>query len=191
MIMKALTGIATGINKAELKKALAVVIAVALLIVSAKIQVPFWPVPLTMQSAVVLMLPCVMGLRAGMLSIALYLGIGLAGYPVFASAAIPAGPFYFLGATGGYLLGFIVAGALVGRVYERTSYKAWLPGLTALMLLGHVIILTIGGLWLAYGIPAAGFDGALAMGVMPFLTGSVAKSVLAALCVAGFASRRR
>lgn len=176
-------------NSKRLSQALCVVIGVALLIVSAKIQIPFWPVPLTMQSAVVLMLPCVLGLYAGVTSVAIYLGLGAAGYPVFAQGAMAAmGPAYFAGPTGGYLIGFVAAAILLGFIAHR--FKG-VVALTGLMLLGHAVIFAGGVLWLAYGLPQMGWDAALVAGFMPFIAGTLAKSVFAAMCVRGITKTRQ
>src|SRR6185312_16337664 len=72
------------------------------LTLSAKVQVPFWPVPITLQSMVALLIGMGFGTRLGALTILAYLAEGVAGLPVFAGLA--AGPAYFAGPTGGYLL---------------------------------------------------------------------------------------
>jgi len=135
-----------------------------------------------MQSAVVLMLPCLLGVRAGMLAIMTYLGLGAAGYPVFANTANAVmGLAYFTGPTGGYLLGFAAAGIMTGAIYER--FKAMkTPALIGLMLAGHAVILACGVAWLAY---LSGVQQAIALGLTPFVFGSVVKSALAAMCVKG------
>ena len=83
------------------------------LAVSAKIQVPFTPVPMTLQTLVVLALGAAYGSRLAAATVGLYLLEGLLGLPVFAGAL--AGPAYMVGPTGGFLAGFLVAAALVGR----------------------------------------------------------------------------
>ena len=88
-----------------------IVLGNILLVLSAKMQVPFWPVPMTMQTYVVLLLAATYGYRLGLVTIMLYLTEGLFGLPVFATGG---GLWYLLGPTGGYLMGFVVATAIVG-----------------------------------------------------------------------------
>lgn len=158
---------------ALLRKAALVVAGSALLALSAKVQVPFYPVPMTMQTLVVLVIGATFGLRLGLATIALYLLEGMTGLPVFASGA---GPAYMMGPTGGYLAGFAVSVALMGlgaeRGYDRTPGRAF-----ALMALGHAVILAMGWAWLSTLI---GPEKALAAGVLPFVWATVFKTVLAA-----------
>ena len=152
---------------------------IAALAASARIQVPMVPVPITFQTVVVLMMPFLLGYRMALGILAGYFMAGLMGAPVFASGA---GPAYFAGPTGGYLAGFAAAVMLMGAALE---YKpTWsFPALAALMLAGHAVILFLGALWLAYGVPALGAEKAAMTGVVPFLSGSLLKSLLAAALV--------
>lgn len=150
-------------------------IGTALLAISAKIQVPFYPVPITMQSFVVLVLGAACGWRLGAATIALYLVEGLVfNIPVFALPT--AGPAYLASPTIGYLFSYLPAAALVGYLaekgWDRSVSKALL-----MMAAGAGLILTIGAGWLAYRI---GVDKALTFGVMPFLAGDALKLGLAA-----------
>ena len=100
------------------------------LAISAKIKIPFWPVPMTMQTFVVLLLGILYGWKLGLLTVSLYLFEGIIGLPVFAGTPEKGiGLIYFMGPTMGYLLGFLVAVFLTGffdfswlylcsRVYE-------------------------------------------------------------------------
>ena len=144
------------------------------LALSAKIQVPFWPVPMTMQSMVALLIGLSLGARLGALTILAYLAEGAAGLPVFAGMA--AGPVYLAGPTGGYLLGFLLGGALAGWAAEHGVGRD-LPRILAVMLLGHVVIFAPGVLWLA---ALMGWDKAVAFGVAPFILASLLKSGLGA-----------
>ncbi len=156
--------------------ALAVGAALALTL-SAKVQVPFYPVPMTLQTLVVLVVGAAFGARLAAATVALYLAEGLLGLPVFAGAV--AGPAYMAGPTGGYLAGFFVAAALVGWLAERGWDRSW-PGLIAAMTLGHALIFTLGFAWLAVLIgPAKAF----ALGVAPFALASVVKTLLACALV--------
>jgi hypothetical protein len=101
----------------------ALVLAVAgtlLLTLSAKMKVPFYPVPMTMQTLVVLVIGAVYGWRLGVATILLYLAEGASGLPVFADTPERGiGLAYMMGPTGGYLLGFVVGAAIVGWLAER------------------------------------------------------------------------
>jgi biotin transport system substrate-specific component len=169
--------------------ALLVVAGSALLTVSAKVQVPMWPVPMTMQSFVVLFLGALLGPRLGAAAVATYLAQGFAGLPVFALPGA-GGPAYFLGATGGFLLSFIPAAWIAGRC-AHAGAPLWkvAAGMTA----AHALILIVGMLWLAFlaqlasGAVGVGLSRAYAAGVAPFIVGSVVKTALAvAFVAAGF-----
>lgn len=152
---------------------LLVVFGVALLTLSAKIQVPFWPVPMTLQTFAVLTLAAAYGARLGTTTLLSYVALGAVGVPVFASGA---GPLYLLGPTGGYLAGFIVASALVGWLADRGSGRTVLSAL-AIFAVGELVIFGVGAAWLASLI---GAGKAISAGVVPFLPGEVLKIALAA-----------
>jgi biotin transport system substrate-specific component len=164
------------------------VLAASLLIVlSAKVSVPFWPVPMTMQSFAVIALGAALGPRLGVAAVALYISYGMAGIPVFANTPPAfAGPAYLLGPTGGFILGFLPAAALAGWAAARgASVARVILGLA----LTHVIILGLGFLWLGLGAQLAnnvtglGLELAFAKGVLPFVLGSIVKVALAAALV--------
>ena len=107
------------IKKIELNKIgkviLVAVLGTLLLTISAKIKIPFYPVPMTMQTFVVLFLGITLGSRIGLLTVSLYLFQGIFGLPVFAGTPEKGmGLAYFIGPTGGYLIGFLVATYLAG-----------------------------------------------------------------------------
>lgn len=161
-----------------LERALLVIGGSLLLTLSAKIQVPFWPVPITLQSMAVLLVGIAFGSRLGTLTILAYLAEGALGLPVFAGAV--AGPAYLAGPTGGYLLGFLMGGAFVGWAAEHgwgRDFSRTVP----VMLLGHVLILVPGMLWLAM---LLGWSKAVAFGIAPFLFATLLKSALGAAIVA-------
>ncbi|MCX7325104.1 MAG: biotin transporter BioY [Hyphomicrobiales bacterium] len=165
-----------------------------LLTLSAKVQVPMWPVPMTMQSFAVLFLGAALGPRLGAASVAFYLAQGFAGLPVFAMPGA-AGPGYFLGSTGGFLLSFIPAAYVAGLFAAR---GASLLKVSAGMTFAHALILVIGMAWLAFfaqlasGATGIGLSRAFAVGVQPFIVGSVVKVALAtALVAAGWTALRR
>lgn len=151
----------------------------AVLAVSAKIQIPFYPVPMTMQTFVVLVIGMAFGWRLGVATILLYLAEGAAGLPVFAGAPEKGvGLAYMLGGTGGYLAGFVLAAAACGYLAERGWDRSVLT--TALtMLTGSVLIYTCGLLWLG---GLMGWDKPIfEWGLLPFLYGEAAKLALATL----------
>lgn len=159
----------------SLPRALVLMLAGTLVLaISAKVQVPFWPVPVTMQSLAVLVIGMSFGLRLGAATLALYLAEGAVGLPVFASGA---GLTYLAGPTAGYLIGFVVAAAVVGWLAERGwDRNIWLSMMA--MTLGTVILMGSGVAWLATLI---GFHQALASGFTPFIAGGILKIVLGTL----------
>ena len=144
---------------------------------SAKVQIPFYPVPMTLQTLVVLALGAAYGARLGTATVALYLAQGFLGLPVFAGAF--AGPIYMAGPTGGYLVGFLAAAALIGVLAERGWDRSWLL-LLAAMTLGHAVIFAFGFAWLA---ALVGPGKAFALGVEPFAAATAVKTLLACALV--------
>lgn len=148
-----------------------------LLTASAKAQVPMWPVPMTMQSFVVLVIGMAYGPRLGAATVALYLAEGAVGLPVFAGTPERGiGLAYMAGPTGGYLLGFLVAAAGMGWLAER-GWDRTLPRAVAAMTIGTALLFAPGVAWLAV---LVGWDKAIAAGLTPFLVGSLVKLALAA-----------
>jgi len=143
------------------------------LAISAKAQVPFYPVPMTLQTLVVLIIGAAFGARLAAATVALYLAEGLLGLPVF--AGVLAGPAYMAGPTGGFLVGFLFAAALVGWLAER-GWDRSLGLLLAAMALGHVVIFAFGLAWLAQ---LAGAEKAWALGFAPFYAATLVKTLLA------------
>jgi len=140
------------------------------------IPLPFSPVPITGQTLMVLLAGAILGSRRGAASQLTYLVEGAAGLPVFAGGT--AGVVRIVGPTGGYLIGFIVAAALVGWLYEHGASRRPLMGVGA-MLVGNVVIYLLGVIWLTRfvgGDPRV----ALVQGVLPFIPGDILKSLLAA-----------
>jgi biotin transport system substrate-specific component len=174
-----------------LRAVVLVVLGAALLTISAKIKVPFQPVPMTLQTLGVAVVAAALGRRLGVATVLTYLGAGLAGLPVFTNTppALP-GPLYMVGPTGGYLLGFIVAAFVVGALAER-GWSRSLPRLFLAMLLGDLAILSLGVCWLAIGgllvagSPALAFSKALQVGFYPFVLGSLVKEALGATLIRG------
>jgi biotin transport system substrate-specific component len=148
------------------------------------IALPNNPVPITGQTFGVLLVGGALGFRRGLLATLLYIGIGVIGVPAFAEhkaglgiIASVQGGHLILGATGGYLIGFVVASALVGRLAEL-GWDRTVLGAVGAMVLGNAVIYAIGLPWLSL---AAGFTPAdtIAKGLQPFLVGDVVKLLLA------------
>ena len=147
------------------------------LAVSAKAQIPFYPVPLTLQTVVVLLLGAASGGRLGAATVALYLVEGALGLPVFAGTPEKGlGLAYMMGPTGGFLLGFLVAAAFVGFCAERGQDRS-IGRLLVVMAAGHAIIFAFGLSWLAAII---GWDKAWMGGAEPFILATLVKTLLAA-----------
>ena len=151
-----------------------------LLAVSAKMHIPFWPVPLTMQTFVVLVLGTAFGWKLGAATMVLYLAEGAIGLPVFSGTPERGlGLAYMAGPTGGYLAGFVAGAALCGWLAEKGWDRSWWRTAIA-MSLGHLLILALGWAWLATLIGPAK---AYALGVVPFYAATVAKTALAVLAL--------
>lgn len=153
----------------------------AFVAVSAQIYVPLWPVPITGQTFAVLIVGMAFGWRLGAVTLLLYLAEGAAGIPVFAK--LSAGPAVIVGPTGGYILGFVLAAAVVGYLAQRGWDRN--VGLTALaMLIGNIAIYLPGLPWLAVYLAGIGTENpvgaAIAGGLVPFLPGDALKLALAA-----------
>lgn len=138
------------------------------------IPLPFTPVPITGQTFAVLLAAALLGPRLGVLAVVFYLIEGGLGLPVFRGGSH--GWMHIAGPTGGYLLGFVAAAYGVGQLARR-GWDRGLARAVAMMLAGEAVILTLGALWL---VRFVGVDRVLIAGVIPFLPGSIVKSLLAA-----------
>ncbi len=141
----------------------------------AQVSVPLQPVPITGQTLGVFLVALALGMRLGGLAIAAYLLEGAVGLPVFASGA--AGIATFVGPTGGYLVGFLFAGVVVGMLADRGWTRN--PLLVAFaMIIGTVCIYVPGLAWI-YQFPFAK-ENTLNVGLYPFIVGDAVKAVIAA-----------
>ncbi len=149
-----------------------------LLTLSAKISVPFYPVPQTMQTFVVVGLGLTLGPKLGVAAVLLYLGYGVAGLPVFSGTPEKGiGLAYMFGPTGGYLLGFVVAAWVAGKLAQAKWDRSILTAFCA-ALLASALIYVPGLLWLG---SIVGWDKpVLAWGLYPFVLADLVKVVLAA-----------
>lgn len=141
-----------------------------------EIPLPFTPVPITGQTFGVLLVGAALGSKRGAASLGLYLAEGALGLPFFAGGAH--GFSIVIGATGGYLIGFIVAAYFVGQLaergLERDTRTSFIPFLT-----GTVITYACGVTWLA--IMLGSFSKAIEFGLLPFLIGDAIKLIAASI----------
>ncbi len=173
-LIKSAAAVATGddIGSRLLFGFAAVVIGSLLLTASARTQIPFWPVPMTMQTMAVVLIGMTLGSRLGFIVVAAYVLEGLMGLPVFANTpARGTGLAYLMGPTGGYLIGFCAAAYVAGWLAER-GYGRELFAAVLVNIIGTLIILTFGYAWLAHLI---GPVKAYAAGIHPFLLSSLVK----------------
>lgn len=169
----------------DLLPACGLVIGAAVLIAaSAKVQIPFWPVPMTLHTLAVLSLSVILGPRLGLAAMVAYLGAGLAGFPVFSgSPARGVGAAYLLGPTGGYLLGYLAASWLTGRLARDGGALR----IALAMLAGLCLVYVAGLSWLAGFVPSKSL---VATGLAPFLLADLLKVGLGTAIIIGWRSLR-
>jgi len=160
------------------KSLLIVILGSILLTISAKIKIPFYPVPMTMQTFVVLFLGISFGYKIGVTTVMLYLLEGIVGLPVFSNSPEKGlGIAYFVGPTMGYLIGFVFASFLAGYLKYNSNFVFTFIKLT----LSTSIIYILGVLWLGNLI---GWEKPiLQLGVFPFLLAELFKILLLTLLV--------
>lgn len=166
-----------------LARDVAVVVAGALLVAGAAqivIPLPFTPVPITGQTFGVLLVGAALGPARGLSSLLLYLVLGL-GLPFYAEAE--AGVSVLVGATGGYLLAFPIAAALVGAI-ARAGHDRTAVGTIGAFVLADLVILIPGTAWLGV-VQGLDLATAMEMGFTPFVVGDLLKALLAALLLPG------
>lgn len=164
-----------------LRNTILAVAGTLLLTLSAKVSIPFFPVPMTMQTLVVLALGMAYGWKLGAATMLLYLAEGAVGLPVFSGTPDKGiGLVYMMGGTGGYLVGFILAASLTGYLAEH-GWDRNIVTTALAMLLGNLLIYIPGLLWLG---SLYGWDKPiLAWGLTPFLFGDLVKVALAAVAM--------
>ncbi len=149
------------------------ILGTILLAISAKIKIPFWPVPMTMQTFVVLLLGIIYGWKLGLFTVSLYLLEGIAGLPVFAGTPEKGiGLVYFTGPTMGYLLGFLVAVFLTGFfTFNNNFFKNFIK-----LTFSVSFIYILGLIWLGSII---GWDKPVfELGAQPFLLAELFKILI-------------
>jgi biotin transport system substrate-specific component len=147
---------------------------------TAQVEIPLLPVPLTLQTLGVLFTGAVLGGRRGALALLLYVAEGAVGLPVFASGA--SGVAYMLGPTGGYLIGFVFAAGVVGLLAER-GWDRRLVWTMLAMAVGNLVIYAFGVAWLA--LVLGDLWNALIQGMLIFIPGDLIKLAIAALALPG------
>ena len=158
----------------EIIKLIMISIAGTILItISAKIKIPFYPVPMTMQTFVILLIGITLGYKMGLATVSLYLMEGIVGLPVFASSPEKGiGFLYFIGPTMGYLIGFLVAVYFAGFFkYQKGFINNFLK-----LTFSVSFIYLLGVLWL--GILIGWEKPIFKIGVQPFLTAELFKVLL-------------
>tara|TARA_B100002051_G_scaffold260592_1_gene281231 strand:- start:475 stop:1020 length:546 start_codon:yes stop_codon:yes gene_type:complete len=149
------------------------ILGTILLAISAKIKIPFWPVPMTMQTFVVLLLGIIYGWKLGLFTVSLYLIEGIAGLPVFAGTPEKGiGLVYFTGPTMGYLVGFLVAVFLTGFfTFNNNFFKNFIK-----LTFSVSFIYILGLIWLGSII---GWDKPVfELGAQPFLLAELFKILI-------------
>lgn len=155
-----------------LRNVFLVLLGAGLMALSAHVQVPFWPVKLSMQTFSVLVIATALGSRLAGLTMLTYIAQGVVGLPVFQSGA---GLAYLAGPTGGYLVGFVLSAVLMGCFVERGWLDRWTTAIVAIAV-SMAIVYVPGLLWLS---ALFGAERSIGFGLMPFLTGDFLKLVLA------------
>ena len=165
-------------NNILIKNLFLAILGTILLTLSSKIKIPFWPVPMTMQTFVVLLIGVLYGWKLGMLTVSLYLIQGLAGLPVFAGTPEKGlGLVYFTGHTMGYLIGFLVAVYLSGFFnYNNNFFKNFIK-----LVFSVSFIYLLGLIWLGFLI---GWDKPIfKLGAQPFLLAELFKVLILAILI--------
>ena len=147
-----------------------------LLTISSKVQVPFWPVPMTMQTFIVFIIGMAYGWRLAFFTLVAYLIEGAMGLPVFAKGG---GLLYLIGPTSGYLYGMAIAAGIIGFFAEHGYNKSYIKSLISLII-GTIIIFVLGVGHLGSVI---GYDKALAGGLYPFMPSEFFKIGLAVVLI--------
>lgn len=154
-----------------------VLVGTALLAISAKVQIPFVPVPFTMQTAVVLAIGLTYGPSLGTATVAAYLAEGAAGLPVFAAGGGAA--YLTTSPTAGFLWGMLAAAVLMGLLVRR-GWDTTMPRAVGAMAAGTVVIFAVGVTWLGLQI---GGEAAIANGLQPFVLSELLKIAMVAVAL--------
>ena len=164
-----------GINQ-NIINVLLILFGTLLLTISAKVQVPFWPVPMTMQTFVVFLIGSTYGVRLSLLTLVAYLIEGALGLPVFAAGG---GIMYLTGPTAGYLYGMTLAAVVISWFANQGYSTSYLKSFISIIV-GSAIIFTLGVLYLGSII---GYNKAIQAGLLPFIPSELFKIALAVLLI--------
>ncbi|WP_205518841.1 biotin transporter BioY [Pseudotabrizicola algicola] len=151
-----------------------VLVGTAVIALSARIQVPMWPVPMTLQTLAVLLIALSFGARLAAATLVAYLLQGAVGMPVFAGGG---GIAFLISPTAGYLFGFLAAAVIVGILADRDWHRSALGTLAAVGV-GTILIYTLGVGWLAVHV---GLTQAISLGLIPFVAGDLVKIAIAVM----------
>lgn len=176
ILSKALIG-----SNALLWKVLLVILGSIAVAVSARVDVPMYPVPMSLQTLAISIIGLTYGARLAGITLLAYLAEGLVGLPVFAGGGVGLG--HLMGPTGGYLFGFVAMAWLTGWMIERANSRSLLM-LLAAAFIPALLLFVPGVLWL-WAATSLDFSGSFMAGCFPFLIGGFVKSLLAALVVSG------
>lgn len=165
-----------GVQPRKAARTAAIIIAgVALITLCAKLRIPFWPVPLTLYTLAVMGIAVATCPRMATATFFTFLAVGAAGLPVFSgSPERGVGFAYLMGPTGGYLLGYLVASWLTGRLAEGRQ----MFGRTVAMLAGLAVTYAVGLPWLGLYIPA---KDVIPLGFTPFILGDLINIAMVAV----------
>ena len=155
---------------------LLIVFGTLLLTISAKVQVPFWPVPMTMQTFVVFLIGSTYGVRLSFLTLVAYLIEGAMGLPVFAAGG---GIVYLTGPTAGYLYGMTIAAVIISYFANMGYSTSYIKSFISI-LIGSIVIFALGVLYLGSII---GYSKAIQAGLLPFIPSELFKIALAVLLI--------
>ncbi|NHF72180.1 biotin transporter BioY [Paracoccus xiamenensis] len=145
----------------------------ALITLGAKVQIPFWPVPMTLHTLAVFFIAASFGPRLGVAAMASYLIAGAMGLPVFSGTPERGiGLAYMAGPTGGYLAGYLLAAGVIGWLAQGRGAL----GRVVAMLAGLAVVYALGLAWLSRFVPVSGL---VAAGFTPFILGDLVKILLA------------
>jgi biotin transport system substrate-specific component len=175
------------IKEKTLVAILAVACAVIFTTLGAYVYIPlfFTPVPITLQTFFVFLSAAVLGKRLGTISQLAYIIFGAIGLPVFLSGSF--GLMYISGPTGGYIIGFIFAAYVIGKMLQNSlSFISLISALVC----AEIIILSMGAAWLCIGLRFSPIQ-AFYLGLLPFIPGDMVKIIAAAIIVKPYLKRSR
>lgn len=166
----------------------AVLASVAMITLGAyvRIPLPFTPVPITLQTFFVILSAALLGTRLGTAAQLGYIFLGASGLSMFSGAF--GGAAYLLGPTGGYILGFVLAGIIIGKTVQGAKENGFL--VFGVFCFADFTILACGALWLKILLNLSAFD-AMRLGFIPFIPGDLLKAAAAAILYLSFSRRAR